>query len=192
MAREKQAMDSAAAKERRLVEMAQKNPDAFKHIFNKYYDTIFNYALRRTGNAHIADDVAANTFVKALAQIKNFKWQGSSISAWLYRIATNEIFQLHRKSKRTIRLSSEAKDRLQDDHSSDSALLEAEETIARNKQFRQVHAALSRLKQKYQAALTLRYFEEKSIKEIAAILDLSENTVKTHIRRGLQKLRDQL
>jgi len=48
------------------------------------------------------------------------------------------------------------------------------------------------LKLKYQTVLTLRYFEDKSIKEISEILEMSENTVKTHIRRGLMQLRKQL
>ena len=175
-----------------LIEMAQQNSDDFQHLFNKYYDTIFNYALRRTCDVYLADDVAANTFLKAFSQIKNYQWKGISFSAWLYRIATNEIAQGYRKSKRTVPLSTEIAAHLKDDRSSDSALLEAEELIARNKKFKQIHAAISRLKIKYQTALTLRYFENKSIKEMAAILDLSENTVKTHIRRGLKRLKELL
>jgi len=178
--------------ERILVERAQQNPEDFQHLFNKYYDTIFNYALRRTGNAYLADDVAANTFLKAFNQIKNYQWKGISFSAWLYRIATNEIAQGYRKSKRMVPLSIEIVTHLKDDRFSDSALLEAEELIAQNEKFKQIHAAISRLKIKYQTALTLRYFENKSIKEIAAILDISENTVKTHIRRGLKRLKEQL
>ena len=178
--------------EKKLIEMAQQNPADFQHLFNKYYDTIFNYALRRTGDVYLADDVAANTFLKAFDQIKNYQWRGISFSAWLYRIATNEVAQGYRKSKRTIPLSSEIAVRLKDDRSSDSALLEAEDLIARNEKFKQIHAAISCLKIKYQTALTLRYFENKSIKEMAAILDLSENTVKTHIRRGLKRLKELL
>jgi len=189
---ENKAAESKAQRERKLIEIAQKNPDDFQHLFNKYYDAIFNYALRRTCDVHIADDVAATTFLKAFDQIKNFQWKGISFSAWLYRIATNEILQLYRKSKRTIPLSSEVKDHLRDNKSSDSALLEAEELVVRNEKFKQIHAALSRLKLKYQTALTLRYFEDKSIKQIAAILDISENTVKTHIRRGLKHLKEYL
>jgi len=183
---------SAALQDRRLIEMAQKNIDAFQHLFNKYYDTIFNYALRRTCNAQLADDVTATTFLKAMNQIKKFQWKGVSFSAWLYRIATNEIAQLYRKSKRTIPLTSEVAARLSDDRSSDSSLLEAEALIARNEKFKQIHAALSRLKLKYQSVLTLRYFEDRSIKEIADILDLPENTVKTQLRRGLRLLKEYL
>ena len=75
------------------------------------------------------------------------------------------------------------------DSSSDAELLEAEEAIARNKQFQQIHSAIASLKWKYQTALTLRYFEDLSIREIARILKISENTVKTHIHRGLKLLK---
>lgn len=192
MSDKNKATESKIQDEQRLIEKAQKNPDDFQHLFNKYYDAIFNYVLRRSCDVHIADDVAATTFLKAFDQIKNFKWKGVSFSAWLYRIATNEIAQVYRKSKRMIPLTSEAEAKLKDERSSDSALLEAEESVARNEKFKQIHAALSRLKRKYQTALTLRYFEDKSIKEIAAILDISENTVKTHIRRGLKQLKEYL
>lgn len=192
MSNKDKAAEYDAQQERQLIEKAQKNPDDFQHLFNKYYDAIFNYVLRRSCDVHIADDVAATTFLKAFDQIKNFKWKGVSFSAWLYRIATNEIAQVYRKSKRMIPLTSEAEAKLKDERSSDSALLEAEESVARNEKFKQIHAALSRLKRKYQTALTLRYFEDKSIKEIAAILDISENTVKTHIRRGLKQLKEYL
>jgi RNA polymerase sigma-70 factor (ECF subfamily) len=178
--------------ERRLIERAQRNPDEFQHLFNKYFDQIFNYALRRTGDAQLADDVAATTFFKAFDQIKKFKWRGISFSAWLYRIATNEISQLYRKSKRMLPLTSTAVTSIVDDRSSDTALLEAEELVATNDTFKQILRALMKLNMKYQTALTLRYFEEKPIKEIAAILDISENTVKTHIRRGLMQLRELL
>lgn len=192
MSNESKAVASEAQEERKLIEMAQHNPNEFQHLFNKYYDVMFNYALRRTGDVYLADDVAATTFLKAFDQIKNFKWRGVSFSAWLYRIATNEIAQVYRKTKRITPLTSEVAANLKDEQSSDSALLEAEETVAKNEKFKQIHAALSKLKIKYQTALTLRYFEERSIKEIAAILESSENTVKTHIRRGLRQLKEYL
>ncbi|MDZ7332279.1 MAG: RNA polymerase sigma factor [candidate division KSB1 bacterium] len=192
MSRNNQINETEIDRERLLVERAKQNSADFEHLFNKFFDKIFNYALRRTGDPYLADDITSATFMKALEQIENFNWRGISISAWLYRIATNEINQLYRKSKKTIALNDEVKRSLADDRLTDTGLLELEEMIAKNERFRRVHAALSRLKPKYQAALTLRYFENKSIKEIAAILDLSENTVKTHIHRGLSKLKDWL
>jgi RNA polymerase sigma-70 factor (ECF subfamily) len=178
--------------EQELIKAAQKNPDEFHHLFNRYYDLIFNYSLRRTCHVQLAEDVTANTFLKALNQIKKYRWKGIPFSSWLYRIATNEINLAHRKSKRLTPLTTEITAHLKDDTKTDSALLEAEETLAKNEKFIHIYNALKKLKMKYQTVLTLRYFEEKSIKEIADILEMSENTVKTHIRRGLIYLREKI
>jgi len=168
---------------------AQKDRAAFEAIFNTYYTRIYNYALRRTGNIELTKDVAAETFSKAFTNIERYKWKGVSLSSWLYRIATNEINQNYRKVKRISPLNDVLSEQLQDGTHADGALLNSEEMAMQHKKFQQMHRALSHLKPKYQTVLTLRYFEEKSIKEIAEILTLSQNTVKTHIRRGLIKLR---
>ncbi len=175
-----------------LLEACQRDPNAFEKIFHKYHDPIFNYAVRRTCNVSLAQDITANTFLKALNHIGNFEWKGISLSSWLYRIATNEINLHYRKFKRQVPLTFELSETLIDEHTTDSALLEIEEAMIRNDKFKKACDAISRLKFKYQTVLTLRYFEDKSIREISEILEMSENTVKTHIRRGLIQLRKQL
>ena len=105
--------------ERQWIKAAQKNPDAFKHLFYKHYNAIFNYALRRTGDVYIAEEVTANTFFKALNMIKKYQWKGISFSAWLYRIATNEVNQIYRKSKRIFPLTQQMESSLEDDCSVD-------------------------------------------------------------------------
>ncbi|MFQ5605551.1 MAG: RNA polymerase sigma factor [bacterium] len=173
------------AQEQIWIKAAQNDPAAFEPLFNKYHDMIFNYALRRTGNVLLSQDIAATTFMKALDQIKKFQWQGISISSWLYRIAINEIHLHFRKNHRMVPLTSEIAHKLKDDRQTDARMLEIEESILQNEQFQRVCRAIAKLKLNYQTILTLRYFEEKSIKEIADILNLSQNTVKTQIRRGL-------
>ena len=175
-----------------LLEACQRDPNAFEKIFHKYHDPIFNYAVRRTCNVSLAQDVTANTFLKALNHIGNFKWKGISLSSWLYRIATNEINLHYRKFKRQVPLTFELSKTLIDEKTTDSTLLEIEEVIMRDEKFKRACDALSKLKFKYQTVLTLRYFEDKSIKEISEILQISENTIKTHIRRGLIQLRADL
>lgn len=180
---------ATVARERKWIEEAKRSPQAFRKLFDRHYNKIFNYALRRTGNVHLAQDVTANTFLHALEKINSFRWHGLSFSAWLYRIATNEINQAYRKEKRTVPLTPEISRQFTDHTTTDAALLQAEETLEKNAKYKKMHAALSKLDVKYQSVLTLRYYENKSMKEIAEILDLSENTVKTHIRRGLMRLR---
>ena len=178
--------------ERRWIEKAQKEPQAFERIFEKYHDLIFNYVLRRLCNASLAEDITANTFLKAIHNIRRFEWQGISIAAWLYRIATNEINQNYRKYRRMLPLTTELVDNLMSEQTTDSELIAVDEHLQKNQKFKQASAALSRIKLKYQTVLTLRYFEEKSIQEIAEILGKNENTIKTQIRRGLIYLRRQL
>ncbi len=185
-------VETELQQERSWILASQKDPSAFEPLFQKYHDMIFNYALRRTCNVHHAQDITANTFLKSLDHIQNYQWKGISFSSWLYRIATNEINLNYRKFKRIVPLTSELAVNLKSDRDTDSELIKIEESIQKNEKFKKVCAVLAKLPLKYQTILSLRYFEEKSIKEIADILELSENTVKTHIRRGLIQLRKQL
>lgn len=180
--------------EKKWISEAKKNPDAFKYLFDKYFQQVYNYVLRRTANPVLTQDITAGTFLKAFENIDRFKWKGIPFSAWLFRIAVNEINQEYRKTKRITTMADngwEAMD-LKSDKQADSDILALEAEIQKNKSYKKVNKALKQIKPMYASALTLRYFENLSIKEIADILGLTENTVKTHIRRGLQKLRELL
>ncbi len=182
-------MQSDVQQEKQWIQESQKNPGAFEFLFNRYCNLIFNYILRRTCNINASKDITANTFLKALEHIRQFTWKGIPFSVWLYRIATNEIHQHYRKSRRIVRLKDQQLVNVRSSTSSDSELLKQEETAEKYQQSRKIHQAVLSLKPKYQSVITLRYFEGLSIKEIAVILKLSENTVKTHIRRALQQLK---
>ena len=175
--------------EEEWIEASKKDPEAFQFLFNKYYDAIYNFAYRRTLDRSLAQDIAAATFLKALENIGHYVCRGIPFSAWLYRIAVNETNLNHRKRKRLIPLTPERALHLAHENRTDALLLRQEENEEQIKRFRKIHQAIASLKPIYQDAITLRYFEDKSIREIAVILDLSENTVKTHIHRGLQHLR---
>ena len=70
--------------EENLVKRAKKDPEAFGLIYDKYYQPIFGYILRRTANVALAEDLTAQTFLKALKSLWRFRWQNVPISAWLY------------------------------------------------------------------------------------------------------------
>ncbi len=183
---------SEIEQEKAWVEAARRDPQAFQNLFDKYHDRILNYALRRTCNLHLAQDITASAFMKALDNIHKFTWRGVTFSAWIYRIATNEINQNYRKIKRMTPLTPEISRGVTDDVRSDNSVLRREEMQVQKAKMKRVYAALAKLKPRYQTVLSLRYFENKSIKEIAEILELPENTIKTHIRRGLIQMREQL
>ena len=175
--------------ELKWIQESKRDPEAFEPLFNKYHHPIFNYILRRTCREALAKDLTASTFMKALDHIHQFQWKGIPFSAWLYRIATNEINQYFRKHRRTVTLTDEHIRSMQSDSHTDDALMEAEANLEKQKKSRKVYQALIQLKMKYQDVLTLRYYEDLSVKETAEILRIPENTVKTHIRRGLQQLK---
>src|SRR5665647_1408579 len=74
-----------------LIDKIKKTPEAFSELFKLYYQPIFGYIIRRTGDFDDAADIAADTFLKAFRHIHNFRYSGISVKVWLYRIATNEI-----------------------------------------------------------------------------------------------------
>jgi RNA polymerase sigma-70 factor (ECF subfamily) len=179
--------------EKNIIKKARNNPGEFGQIFDAYYPKIFGYILRRTLNVEHSRDLASEVFYKALKNLWQFRWRGISISSWLFKIATNQVNAYFRKS--VIRL--ESYDELKKYEFTDiktgiileSELLNAEQTLQKHQEFINLQSKISSLPPKYQDVLTLRYFEEKSIKEISEILNKKEGTVKSLISRGLNKLR---
>lgn len=171
------------------IQNAKQNPEEFHHLFDKYYSQIMNYILRRTCDPALSKDITANTFLKALQNLSKYEWKGVPFSSWLYRIAINEIKLHYRKNGRFFALTEERAHHLRSDLTTDQDMLHAEETLQKNAQYKRMNKALSKLKEKYQTVLTLRYYEELPIKDIADILEINENTIKTHIYRGLQQLK---
>ena len=90
--------------EKKLVEEAQKNPEAFGKIFEKHYSPLLHYILKRVGDVAIAEDITSHVFFIVLQKLWQFRWRNIPFSAWLYRIAHNEINYYYRKNKYKNRL----------------------------------------------------------------------------------------
>lgn len=163
-------------------------------LYDKYYDKIFRYTLNRTGDVELSRDITADVFLKAHKNRWKFVFTGAPISAWLFKIAGNEIISFARKRKnKPLALETELKRSnivplslrgdLQDE------ILAAQEKVNQNAIFRRVHKQLCNLPNKYQEVITLRYLEEKSIAEIAFLLGKKPGTVKSLLSRGIAKLK---
>ena len=175
-----------------LIAAAQKNPEAFGVLFDHYYPKILAYLIHRTGEVALAQDLTSETFFKALTKLWQFRWRRISFSAWLYRIATNEM-RMHYRGKRPVSLDAIMEGSgfdVPDSADLVEELKEAEEKLSRQKDFMEIRAKLANLPLNYQEVITLRYLEEKSIPEIAEIIAKREGTVRSLLSRGLQKLRD--
>ena len=179
--------------EQALIERAKEDPQAFGNLFDRYYPAIFAYILRRVGKWNDAQDITSEVFLKALKGLWRFHWQGIAFSAWLYRIATNEVGIYFRRAGRApLSLNQLIEESGFEPASTDdlsAEKLEAERRLDRHRDFLIVRSNIATLPMKYQHVITLRFFERKSMKEIAEILGKKEGTVKSLLSRGLERLR---
>ena len=180
--------------EKELVRQAQKAPDAFAKLYDQYYPKIFGYILRRTANLEAAQDLTSETFLNALRKLWQFQWRNISFSSWLYKIAANEINQYFRKAeyKKSISLEELEEQGFKPVSPNDpeSELVEAQEKLKQHQDFLEIQEKIVRLPAKYQEVITLRFFEQKQIKEIAEILGKKEGTIKSLLHRAVEKLRE--
>ncbi len=167
--------------EKALVEQAQRDPQAFAALYDRYVERIYAFAYRRTQDEAAAEDVTSMTFEKALRHIRSYRWQGVSFGAWLYRIARNEIAQHHRRKRFTLPLLQW--------HVSE---MNVEASVQTSEQRDAVQAAFARLSEGDQELLTLRFFEELSSAEVAEVLGCSVQNVYLRLHRALGSLRKQL
>ncbi len=182
-------MDNVEIDEKELVKLAKKDPKAFGDLYDRYYPRIFGYILKRTANFEVAKDVTSETFFKALKSLWQFQWQSAPFSSWLYKIATNEIINHFRETKRRISVSLEQVPELESGSDPKKEVLEAELKFEKNQTFLFLKKKVLTLSLDYQEVIVLRFFEKKKIKEISQILKKKEGTVKSLLSRGLEKLR---
>lgn len=180
--------------EKKLVMACKTDPEAFSQIYEKNYRLLLNFAVRRTGNVEVAKDIVSETFYKAIKSLWMYQWRDIPFSAWLYKIANNEINRYFKKSHyraESFELMMEQKGiEFLSDYNIEEVVLAQEEIETHNKQFLFYRQKISELPIKYQEVLSLRYFEAKSIKEICEILGKREGTVKSLLHRGIEKLKN--
>lgn len=173
--------DDEIRKEQDLIEKSKKNSRAFGEIYERYFDQIFNYILRQTGDDELAGDLCSQTFVNALNNLHRYEFRGFPFSAWLYKIAGNEVNKHYRKNKGKIIFSIEElkmRELIEQTHDNWD-----EELINRLIQY------MNELPTEMVQVLELRFFEDKDFKEIAFILDMTESGAKMRTYRALDKLR---
>ena len=177
--------------EKELIKRVKKDPHAFALIYDRNYNAIFSYVFRRLGHYEIARDLTAETFLKAFLKVGSFQWRNVPIAAWLFRIATNEINLYFRSSKYKPAYldDTDLHLHLQYHPGIETEKAALEKALQESEEFLLVQRRLLELDTKYQEVIALRYFEEKSIHEISAILRKKEGTIKSLLSRGLEKLR---
>ncbi|TSC76562.1 MAG: RNA polymerase sigma-70 factor, ECF subfamily [Parcubacteria group bacterium Gr01-1014_31] len=160
-----------------LVAKAKRDPEAFGVLYDRYVDRIYRYLLSRTGSVPLAQDLTAETFLAALKGLWRYRWTGKPFSAWLYRIAIAQLGS-HYRHEHSVAL--ELAEQLPD--------LKVP-ALPLSADYPAVQGALRQLSLIQQHIITLRYFQDLSLREIAATVSLPVNTVKSHLHRALHKLK---
>jgi RNA polymerase sigma-70 factor (ECF subfamily) len=162
-------------------------------LYDYYYPKILGYCFRRTLDLNLSKDLTSETFLKAFINIGKYQWKGRPFSSWLFRIASNEMNMSYRKKKYSpdslISLKENGVFEVVDKASLNEEKNELERQLQQSKDFINVQQKLLLLPVKYQAVIALKYFEEKSIKEIGEILEMKEGTIKSLLSRGIEKLK---
>ncbi len=164
------------------VLLAIKNGDlsAFEYLLSFYEKMIFNYVLRIVKNIGNAKDITQDTFIKVYIHRKLIDPE-KNIKTWIFTIATNTAYDFIRGKKRKNEISLD----MESETIYDIKTYYKEEGLVSD-----MDKALNKIKTEYKEALLLFYQQGFEYKEIADILSMPINTVKTHISRGKEQLRE--
>jgi len=163
-----------------LVLEAQKNPEAFGKLYEKYWESVYRFIYRRISDGDQVKDVAQGVFIKALTNIQKYQSKGFAFSSWLFRIAVSEVSNFVKKeqSLRAVHAKgSELADLLYDDEGGWEIHKES------------LLKALDSLDDKDLMLIEMRYFEKRRLVEIAEILGISNSNCKVKMHRCMNKLK---
>ena len=190
--------DLQSLSDQEVVALARTGKDAaYREILRRYERPVFSLIYRMVRDRALAEDLAQDTFVKALNALGSYRPE-FKFSSWVFKIANNvAIDQLRRRELDTLSLDGAPGARTAEEVEATAlqavdrtetplAELESRELGSR------IEQAIGRLRPEYRSCILLRHVEGRSYEEIAEALDLPLGTVKTYIHRARIELREYL
>jgi len=178
---------SNAANDGQLITEARNDPAAFGRLYRRHYDAVFRYCVHRLFERQAAEDVTSTVFLKVVENLGRFKGDKQQFRNWLYKIATNAVNDHLRRGarrKRVLKVAGEQVSRRTVD------CRDVTDTSAERVAL--LKEAMLALKPRYQTIITLRFFENLKLTEIAEVLGSSPGTVRSQLARALAKLRKKI
>ena len=161
---------------------------AFTELVNKYQKPVHALVWRKVGDFHIAEEITQDTFLKAYQRLATLK-KPQRFASWLYVIAANHCSTwLRKKRLRTQSLEGTSSAQLEKATYSEYVIEENERTAVETRR-EAVKKLLAKLQESERTVITLHYFGEMSSVEISAFLGVSENTIRSRLRRAQQRLK---
>jgi len=180
-------MTSNKAENTDLIRQACSDPDAFAQLYLLYYNDVFNYCIRRLFDRHSAEDVTSNVFFKVMHNISSFEGEETDFRNWLLRIATNAVNDHLRTSRRRADVIQKV---VKNTRAETDCVIPSDDKLLEKKVL--LKQALLSLKPKYQTVITLRFFENMKLTEIADCMGKNPSTVRSLLSRATAKLRKKL
>jgi RNA polymerase sigma factor (sigma-70 family) len=165
-----------------IAQCRQGSRNAQFALYNKYYKAMYNTALRIVKDAHWAEDIMQESFLKAFTKIDSFKGE-VSFGSWLKKIVVNHSLDNYKK------ISKAAMDPLDDVlYKVEDIRIDDTIPVLRQLQLQQVMAAIQSLKENYRIILTLLYLEGYDHEEISEIMQITPGNCRTIISRAKESL----
>ncbi|HEV8123483.1 MAG TPA: sigma-70 family RNA polymerase sigma factor [Gemmatimonadales bacterium] len=187
--------DLATATDQEVVVLARAGRDAaYRELIRRYERPVFSLIYRMVRDRELAEDLAQETFVKALNAIESYRPE-FKFSSWIFKIANNAaIDQLRRRELDTLSLDGSPNAETADAVEATALQIsDRKETPLDELEARElggaIEDAIARLRPEYRACILLRHVEGRPYEEIAEMLSLPLGTVKTYIHRARNELR---
>jgi RNA polymerase sigma-70 factor, ECF subfamily len=163
------------------VREALDSTEALGELCDYYAPRIYSFVLKRVGRVEDAEDLTSVVFEKVILKLDSFDEAKASFSTWIYRIALNCVTDFYRSRSRKRETCLE-----------DAAVTDRQDRISDLERM-DLHIALldlmEQLPAKYKEAVTLRYFADMRVLEVAQTLGITESAASKRILRGLEELR---
>jgi len=170
--------------ERGLLERASRaDPEAIGALYDRYVDRIYNYIYHRVGQADLAEDLTSQVFARMLEAIREGRAWRTSFSGWIYRIAHNLVIDHYRRRGRAAFVELEEASPLISDEADPLRKVEA------RLESEHLRAALGKLTEEQAEVIALRFLDEFSIAEVAAMMNKTEGAIKALQYRAVLALR---
>jgi RNA polymerase sigma-70 factor (ECF subfamily) len=189
--------EQTPADERLCAALVRHLESGFEQVVLAYQHRLYGFALRLSGNAQDAEEIAQDAFVRAYRALTTYTTEQTALlhlRPWLYQIALN----VFRNRVRGLRIAETPLDGKDDEGDSVALHLEAdareqpERALAAAESERALAGLIAALPEHFRIAVVLRHIEGLSYGEMAALLGLPTGTLKAHVHRGVKLLRASL
>jgi RNA polymerase sigma-70 factor (ECF subfamily) len=167
--------------------LRRRDPDLLDHLIEQYHHRLFRYLLYLTGSREAAEEFFQDTWVRVIDRAHQYNGK-FKFEAWLFTIARNLVIDFKRREKSVYGFIDLGECGQMPEPGATDTPSPADLAVAHEESERAA-AALARLAANYREVLLLRFQEELSLEEIAAVVAAPLSTVKSRLYRGLSELR---